>query len=94
MSDIYPIFNEEKDPLYFITNEKVIRKSKKFKVYDFKFNNIKSSIFPDLESLYRESVTHVINMNGNFNEICRVARIFGICVIDSRLNKFIANSTE
>lgn len=72
--------------------ENIKLKNKKFKVYDFKFKNSKFQTFSDLENLYRESVSHVINMNGNFNDICKIARNLGICVVDSRLNKLIADS--
>lgn len=88
----YPIFNEENDPLYFIDECVNDFKIKKFKIHDFKFKNSKKLIFSDLEDLHRNSFSHVINMNGNLEDICRIARSFGICFVDLKLNKFIADS--
>lgn len=92
----YPKYNPSNNPFYLIKTDfkqsnKNIDCLRKFKLYDFKNSNSKTSIFNDLEYAQREKITHVINMSGNFKEICKFSRLFNICVLDNRLQKYIAD---
>lgn len=55
------------------------------------YNNKYDTIYNVMSRLYEEGYTHVVNMKGSIKEICRIARLFNITIMDKRLQNYIAS---
>lgn len=49
------------------------------------------TIYNVMARLYEEGYTHVVNMKGSIKDICRIARLFNITIMDKRLQNYIAS---
>ena len=61
------------------------------KIYHDDSDTTVDTIYNVIEKLYNERYTHVVNMRGSIKDICRIARLFNITVLDKRLNNYIAS---
>lgn len=55
------------------------------------YNNKYDTVYNVMSRLYEEGYTHVVNMKGSIKEICRIARLFNITIMDKRLQNYIAS---
>lgn len=56
--------------------------------------NEKYEIIEELQRCKMNHVTHIVNMHGSFRDILKYSRIMGICVVDTKLQQYIANKFE
>lgn len=54
----------------------------------------KDTIYNIMEKLYNDKYTHVVNMKGSIKDLCRIARLFNITIMDKRLKNYIASQMK